>query len=179
MLKEIPVSYRTKTYNSVCKLMKEAFPKNEQMPVWILRLLATRKFVRFHAVMDCDTFCGMLYTIENEKYIFILYLAVNENVRSNGYGSKILNLVKCRANGRNVILHAEYPDDNAENAIQRSMRIRFYAQNGIVNTGYYFNDGAVKYMILSTDGKNADMSSYKKLLQELSFGIYTPKIESI
>ena len=44
------------------------------------------------------------YVIYNwkSKIYFILYLAVDENVRSNGYGSKILNLVKSGANGKNV-----------------------------------------------------------------------------
>ena len=77
MLKEIPVSYRTKTYNSVCKLMKEAFPENERMPVWILQLLATRKCVRFHAITDCDTF--YIDVERKEEYYNALEIADEKN----------------------------------------------------------------------------------------------------
>ena len=63
--------------------MKTAFPQNEQVPMWLLRALAFRK-----------KFCGVVYTADDNKYIFVLYLAVNDLIRSKGYGTKILDWLK-------------------------------------------------------------------------------------
>ena len=177
-LKTITVSCKNKYYSEICKLMKEAFPEAERMPIWLLKIMAKRDSVRFDAVIDGSTFCGLIYTAENEKYLFVLYLAVCKAVRSKGYGSHILELIKQRAGKKQVILHAEYPDATADNAIQRSKRMRFYTKNGIVNTGYCFDDGSEKYIVLSTDGLNVDIESYRKLLHYLSFGLYHPNIKN-
>lgn len=176
-LKTITVSHKNGYYSDICKLMKEAFPEAERMPVWLLNILSKRDFVRFEAVVDDGTFCGLIYTAENEKYVFVLYLAVSKAVRSKGCGSRILQLIKQRADSKQVVLHAEYPDSSADNAEQREKRIKFYAKNGVTDTGYYFSDGAEKYIILASDGTKADMEEYKTLLKKLSFGFYTPTIK--
>ena len=74
--------------------MRTVFPQNEQIPMWLLRVLAFRKNVNFRAFYDDDQFCGVLYTAEDNKYIFVLYLAVNDRIRSKGYGTKILDWLK-------------------------------------------------------------------------------------
>ncbi len=177
VLKTITVSRKNEYYSDICKLMEEAFPEADRMPVWLLNILAKRDFVRFETVVDNGTFCGLVYTAENEKCVFVLYLAVSKAVRSKGYGSRILNLIEQRAGKRQVILHAEYPDSSADNAEQREKRIQFYAKNGIADTGYSLNDGAEKYIILSSNGAKADIEEYKSLLKRLSFGFYTPTIK--
>lgn len=176
-LRAIPVSYRNSNYKRVCRTMIEAFPETERMPMWVLRLLARRKLTKFNVILDEENFCGILYTVENRKYVFILYLAVSEEVRSKGYGSQILDFVKKNANGRNIVLHVEYPVANAENAKQRASRMRFYARNGILDTGYFFGEGDEKYAVLSSDVTEIDIESYKSLLRYMTFGFYVPKME--
>lgn len=151
--------------------MKTAFPKAEQMPLWLLRFMAFFPFVHFWAMYDGDTFCGTLYTIEDKKYVFILYLAVNEDVRSNGYGSRILEYVKETAKGKEIVLNIEYPDENAENIEQRMRRAAFYATNGIVDTGHSFWEAGVKYAILSTAGKKLTMREYWRVMGRMVFTI--------
>ena len=179
VLKEITVSKKNPYYQEICGIMKASFPDTELLPMWMLRLMAQRKYAEFIGLLDGDALCGILFTAENEKYVFVLYLAVSEKIRSKGYGSQLLDFVKEKANGREIILHAEYPDETKDNATQRSRRMDFYAKNGIVNTGYWFGEGAEKYIVLSTDGRDADMKSYKDLLRYLSFGLYAPEIKRI
>lgn len=145
--------------------------------MWVLLLLARRKSIKFNAVFDNENFCGVLYTVENANYIFILYLAVSEEVRSKGYGSHILDFVKKNANGKNIVLNVEYPDSSAENAEQRVRRMSFYARNGILDTGYFFGEDDEKYAVLASDGAEIDIESYKKLLRYMAFGLYMPKME--
>ena len=50
--------------------------------------------VNFRAFYENEQFCGVLYTTEDNKYIFVLYLAANDQIRSKGYGTKILDCLK-------------------------------------------------------------------------------------
>ena len=81
-------SGRLKEYPDICRLMNTAFPQNEQIPMWLLKILAFRKSFNFRAFYEDEQFCGILYTAEDEKYIFVFYLAVNDRIRSKGYGTK-------------------------------------------------------------------------------------------
>lgn len=78
MLVDKNFSRKLNEYKDVCCLMRTAFPQNEQIPMWLLRVLAFRKSVNFRAFYDDEQFCGVLYTAEDNKYIFVLYLAVND-----------------------------------------------------------------------------------------------------
>ena len=59
-----------------------------------------------------------MYTTENDKYIYVLYLAVNDRIRSKGYGTKMLNWLKSDTD-KIIVLDAESIDPSAENAQQR------------------------------------------------------------
>ena len=94
MLVDKTFSRKLNEYKDICRLMRTAFPQNEQIPMWLLRVLALRKNVNFRAFYEDDQFCGVLYTAEDNKYIFVLYLAVNDRIRLKGYGTKILGWLK-------------------------------------------------------------------------------------
>ena len=80
-----------------------------------------------------------------------MYLAVDDNMRSKGYGSRILAYVKKKYPDRPVILEVEEPDDSAENAEQRRRRIAFYKRNGFHETNQYIKIRSVRYEIMSTE----------------------------
>lgn len=170
-----PVSYKLSEYPDICKLLKTAFPRNEQIPVWILQLLAFRKDVYFRAFYDEDQFCGVLYTAEDDKYIFVLYLAVHAKVQSKGYGSKILYWLR-KHSSKNIVLNVEAKKPSAENANQRENRIRFYCRNGITDTGYLFQDAGETYSVLASDCNNFIPQEYERLLKRFSFGLYQKSI---
>ena len=71
-----------------------------------------------------------MYTIENDKYYFILYLAVNQEMRSKGYGGEILNYAYEQDGKRNIILNVERLDQTADNYEQRLKRVSFYEKTG-------------------------------------------------
>lgn len=174
-LKILSVSSKIPQYNEVLRLMRTAFPSNEQMPVWFLKLLALRKAVKFNAFYDGNSLCGILYTVENEDMVFILYLAVNERIRSKGYGSLILQYVKEHSEGKNIVLNVEAIKPNVANIEQREKRISFYEKNGIKDTGYTFVDGGEVYSVLSSDLIHFQAQKYEQLLKKFSFGLYRKK----
>ena len=86
-LKAVAVSKKLKEYKEIKSLMCRAFPKNEQIPMWLLHILAIRKSVEFSAYYDEDLFCGISYTVSNEELLFILYLAVTTLIVSKKPGN--------------------------------------------------------------------------------------------
>lgn len=174
-IREEKVTSKLAEYPFICHLMKTAFPRNEQFPLWVLRLLALREKVNFRAFYDGEQFCGVLYTAENNKYVFVLYLAVNDEIRSKGYGSQILQWLKS-VTSKIIVLNVEAIDPSAENSLQREKRIAFYRRNGITDTGYTFVDEKERYSILSSDSKRFDVQEYSALLKWFSLGVYKKNI---
>ena len=175
MLVDKTFSRKLQEYKDVCCLMRTAFPQTEQIPMWLLRVLALRKSVNFRAFNEDDQFCGVLYTAEDNKYIFVLYLAVNDQIRSKGYGTKILDWLKLNTE-KSIVLNVESLDPSAENALQREKRISFYSKNGIFDTGCRFVDGGEKYSVLASDIEIFDPGEYEMLLSKFSFGMYKKHI---
>lgn len=142
----------------------------------LLLLLARRKGVNFEAYYDDDSFCGFSYVVENDDLVFILYLAVNDEIRSRGYGSRILEYVKAKAGERPIVLDIEPLDPNAENYEQRKRRLAFYEKNGYFNTGLILRESKEKYSILATV-EDLDAKKLGELLRGFSFGLSKMRIE--
>ena len=43
------------------KLYNEAFPKDERIPIWLLKLLARKNKANFYCIYDNEKFVGLLY----------------------------------------------------------------------------------------------------------------------
>lgn len=175
-MKTLLVSKKIPQYNEVLRLMKTAFPANEQMPIWLLKLLAFQKGVEFDAFYDENSLCGISYTVEDKTMVFVLYLAVNDSIRSKGYGSRILQYVKEHTGEKNIVLNVEAIIPDVPNIEQRKNRIRFYQKNGIEDTGYTFADGGEVYSVLSSDPTHFQSQEYERLLKKFSLGLYQKKI---
>lgn len=121
--------------------------------MFLLRLRAWSSYVHFLAYYDGDDFCGFTYTVENEDMVFVLYLAVNDEIRSKGYGTAILTDLKARASGRGVALNIEPLDPHAANSEQRERRLEFYRRNGFVSTDYNLIDGGDQVSYLVHEGR--------------------------
>lgn len=163
------VSRKMNEYEDVRRLMKTAFPRNELIPLWVLNILALRKSINFRAFYEDERFCGIMYTAENDKYIYVLYLAVNGRIRSKGYGSKMLDWLKSDTD-KIIVLDVESIDPSAENAHQREKRVSFYSRNGIFDTGCKFTDWGETYSVLTSDIDGFDAKEFESLLSSFSFG---------
>ena len=86
-----PVRLSLREYKQVKQLYMRAFPKYEREPwTW---LLVKSKYQRadFMAFYDQKQFVGFAYVIHSHGMHYILYLAVNDQIRSQGYGTRIIN----------------------------------------------------------------------------------------
>lgn len=145
-----PLNPSLPEYRQVKALYYRAFPKYEQ-EAWS-RLLFKRLFRRadFLVFYDQDQFVGFSYIIHHHGIHYVLYLAVNDQVRSHGYGSRILDQLKHRYAPDTLILDIEQPNPTATNNQQRLRRLRFYRKNGFNLTDRLTRTPAVTYQLLAT-----------------------------
>jgi GNAT superfamily N-acetyltransferase len=164
----------SKSLSEAKRLYRSAFPKEEQVPFFVLRFLTLIKGVDLICYRENDNFCGFTYTVTAGNVVFVLFFAVNADLRGRGYGSAILAYLKEKNPDRSVILNVEPLDDEAENAEERIRRIRFYEKNGFFDTGYDIEEIGGTFRVLATE-KEINMDEYLRVFGKMSFGLWKPK----
>ncbi len=173
-LTEKNLSRKLSDYKEICQFMKRVFPREEVIPMWLVRLFNLKKKYDFNVYYDNDLFVGILFTIDTKDTIFVFYLAVNDKIQSKGYGREILQILFQKYPDKSVTLFIETMDDkNAKNYEQRVKRLAFYERNGFFYTCIKagFRDPFVD--ILSTD-KDYNLAKAKKLMKAIPMKIFIP-----
>ncbi|MEE8808071.1 MAG: GNAT family N-acetyltransferase [Lactimicrobium sp.] len=178
MLKSVPVRLFHAHYKEAISLLKTAFPKEEMMPVGMLKRIAHRRYVSFMAYEDDGKFVGLSYAWSSDHEVFVLYLAVNPKIRSKGYGSRILQQIQKDHPGKEITLNIEPVVDTAANYQQRLKRLKFYEKNGFHETGYVLGEDGDEYSILST-GSHFSIEEYRRTIGLVRFGSTMPETRKI
>lgn len=163
-----------KLLEKVHHLYLSAFPKEERIPWILVRLNSLRKDVDLTAFLDGDEFCGFTYSVTCGDQHFLLFFAVAEHLRSQGYGSAILSAVK--ESYASVSLNIETLTEDAPNLPERQHRFGFYRHNGFYDTGYHVWEVGGMFRILSTVPE-VDIPNYQKFFLKLTFGIWRVRVE--
>ncbi len=157
------------------RLYHTAFPKEERMPWWILRLVSLRRDMGVEGFYEGDRLRGFTYSVSTEDVLFLLFFAVNDDCRGQGYGSAILTQLKEENPGRNIVLNVELLDPQAENYDQLLRRMRFYKKNGFFDTGFDIDEVGGTFRVLATS-EQLDVDAYLRAFAKLSFGFWKPYI---
>lgn len=157
----------------VKNLYHTAFPKEERIPWPLVRLSAMRRGVDLTAFLDGDTFCGFTYSVTTDDLHFLLFFAVDDTLRSKGYGSAILSMLKEEYG--TVVLNIEPFVDDAPNLPERKHRYGFYRHNGFYDTGYHVWEVGGMFRVLSTK-EDLDIPSYQKVFLKLTLGLWKVKV---
>lgn len=174
MLEVRRINKKLREYEKVTEIYKKSFPENEKLPIWLLNIMSKRRCVDFLAFYDENIFCGFTYLITNKNTTFVLYLAIDDSIRSKGYGSQILNwIVNNKQN--NIVLNIETVSDEYDNYEQRVSRQKFYLKNGFVDTKYKIVDKNDVYDVLHK-GDDFSKSEYEQLFRDFSFGVIRQKL---
>lgn len=169
-LTEQKVRFFSKAYRDVKSLYLSAFPPNERLPYILLLANSLRPLATCYAYYDKEQFVGFTYILESREQVFVLFLAVNELVRSKGYGSVILAQIREYAGVRPLILTIEPLEKEAPNIEQRRQRLAFYERNGYQLTSHYYFEGQERYQVLTTD-QNVDLEHFQKLVKRTVLGL--------
>lgn len=157
------------------RLYRSAFPKEERVPFGLLRFLTMIRGVELIGYREENRFCGFTYTVTEGNIVFVLFFAVDDAMRGQGYGSSILKYLKEKNPSRQIVLNVEPLDAQAENAEERVRRMRFYEKNGFYDIGYEIDEIGGTFRVLSTS-KTIDLPAYLRVFQKMSFGFWKPKI---
>lgn len=155
-------------------LYHTAFPREERLPWWLLRLNACRRGIDLTAFMDGDTFCGFTASVTEGDMHFLLFFAIPDDLRGRGYGSAILS--RLRQTYKTVTLNVELLDPKADNFEQRKRRFAFYRKNGFFDTGFHVWEVGGKFRVLGTDPQ-LDVAAYKNIFKKLSLGLWDVRLE--
>lgn len=172
MLKKIDILKAPEIEKQAKKLYYSAFPKEERLPWWILRLNAHRKDIDLTAWMDGDVFVGFTASVTVEKMHFLLFFAVDATLRGKGYGSAVLSVL--REEYGSITLNVELLDEAAPNYSQRLQRFAFYQKNGFLDTGYDVWEVGGRFRVLAT--QQLDVTQYKQIFRKLSLGLWDVRI---
>ena len=174
MLSTVDLNHSPHLCRQARALYRSAFPKEERLPWWILRLNACRKGIDLTAFMDGDVFCGFTASVTVENLHFLLFFAIDDEKRGMGYGSAVLQMLQKQH--QTLVLNVELLDPAAENYDQRKRRFAFYQRNGLVDTCYHVWEVGGKFRVLSTQEK-LDVPRYKKIFKKLTLGLWDVKLQ--
>lgn len=144
------IDYFTSEHKKEIKnIYLNSFLKDERFPFWILTHCSKEKNVVFNVISDDSNVIGMEYIINyhDENVAYLMYLAIEKDLRGKGYGSKILkDLVE---KYKTIILSIERTDQNFYS--NKEKRKNFYLKNGFYETNKFIQDNGIEYEILCTN----------------------------
>jgi len=119
----------TKNFADIDKvkyLNEEAFPPDEREDVAEFVEDAEEDYSDFLAFYDGNTFVGFTVNLVDENIAYICYMAVEKELRSKGYRTSILDMLKEMYAGKQLIMDLECIDEVCSNSEQRLTRKQFY-----------------------------------------------------
>lgn len=165
----------SKNKKNIKELYLSSFPKEERMPFIMMLLMSCLWNTEFLAFYDEDKLCGIIYLAVLRKQTFIMFFAVDEKLRSHGYGSRILDEVEKLYPKNQLIVSIEPCFENVENIEQKLRRKKFYLRNGYVETGYFMKLAGQKQEILIKNGM-FDKRQFRIFFALYSCGVVMPKL---
>lgn len=145
------VTPTTENIDEIKRLYIDSFPQNERRNFDSLMTMGDGKS-EIIALYDGDIFCGFVSLLNGNVISHIIYFAIEEELRGNGYGSESLKAIHEYQSGRRVIVDIERETETAPNNEQRRRRKQFYLRNGYEETEIKYNWRNEDYEILSFGG---------------------------
>ena len=175
MLQVIEITKSFNDMESVVALNNEAFPEEEREEIDNFIEYAEEGICDFLAVYDGERFIGFTLLAVNAGTAYLCYFAVDSILRSKGYGSKILSLLKDRYKDKQIVLDLERTDEDSCNMEQRISRKDFYLRNGFNETGFVLSYSGMTFEVLFY-GKEFDKQSYVDLFEVVRDTTVNPSI---
>ena len=168
-----------KHFFKVRRLYLSAFPKIERHPVMELFSASSNGRAEFLRFSEDGKFIGLAYMIVRGSVAFLLYFAVTDKKRNKGYGAAILEALRNRYEGKDIVLLIESLHEQCDNMDIRVRRKGFYLRNGFHDTGLIQSScgGKAIYDILNTR-EPFSKEAYRYMLYNYPFKSYLEDITS-
>ena len=134
-------------------IYKEAFPRLERKPMSMLRRKIKRGEYDLFVLRDEGRAVAFIISSEKDNVVMLDYLAVDNTIRSKGYGSRILTDVVDYYAGKRLFLVAEEVGEQYENNAQRIKRMAFYERLGWVGSNMLSCASSGRLQVLTYGGE--------------------------
>lgn len=160
MLQFFDVTRDAPWFPQVKALYESAFPANERISIkHLLDDKIKREFWAFFDKEDGENaaapkFCGFSNSITHGSITNIVYFAVVPELRSRGYGSQILQVIREQHPDTRIVVDIEVEEDSkdAEELERRNRRREFYTRNGFDSSPFDYVWQGEHYRLLSAGG---------------------------
>lgn len=147
------------------RIYYQAFANSKPIPFWCLQINALRPNVQFWALVSDNELCGWIYLLVGKGIVFIYYCAVEQQYRSHGYGSLMMNWLKQRFPKHRLALNLPLPDG------YETQRKRFYLRHGFHHTDFVYTERGLLSDVLVCQG-DLTAAEYVALLRPFAFYCY-------
>lgn len=167
-------------WDSIESIYMEAFPKHERKPFRSIQKSVNKKRAQLFVATEANEVLGFILCFIKDNLVLVDYLAVNQNIRGKGTGSKLIQYIKDIYTNHKIVLLIEQVVESASNYTQRIARKKFYLTNGF-NSSSLFIDGSSGVMEILNYGSKISgkefLSIYKFALSPLYY--YLSKVKLI
>ena len=170
------ISRKSKEKRKIKEIYKESFPKEDRMPFWLMLIMAKTPDTDFLCFYDKDILCGFVYMATIENMTCILFFAVDNKIRSRGYGKRILDKIQSMYPDNKIILSIDRCDVEANDLEQRLRRKKFYLNNGYLETEHFLKIGNKKEQEILIKNGDFHAEEFSQFFSKYSKGTINPKI---
>ncbi len=160
MIKFIPIT--EERFDLVYGKMKAAFPYEERRNPLDQKECLNNNFFKFSEIFDGEKEVGFIALWDFPEFVFIEHIAIDEEVRAGGYGSKTIEAVK-EIYKKPIILEAEAPETE-----QQIKRIRFYDRLGFKINSYNYEQPSYH----GGEGVPLKILSFPELIKQEEFDLF-------
>ena len=173
---------KTKSYkldktirNDIEPLFISAFPREERPPVdYFFSSFDNNKINNLYGFYDKNDFIGFSSVIIYKDICYIFFLAVEEEYRNQGYGTKILNELKKLYKDYILLLCYEYLDKEHPEYEIRKKREQFYLKNGFKKNPLITEEFGVVFQTAYIGNRKITFKEYQEIFK-YGFGEYALK----
>lgn len=169
-----PITEQSRFWEQVNILAKEAFPPEEYLAPSELVKMAQSDNFDFLALLDEEAFVGFMVVMLYENMAYLFFLAIDENSRGKGYGSRAIETLKAQYPDKTHTVDFEMLDDAAPNRQQREKRRSFYLRNGYRETGLFLSYLGVDYEVFCMD-EHFDIATFKAMMKTIQVEGFDPR----
>ena len=160
------VDRQTKNLPEILRLYRAAFPLIERVDfdIYLDDPVGNIDILSF---WDRDLFCGFAAFMTYDDLTQILYFAIEENLREQGYGSRALAAMREFYGANRIMADLEDPSfatDEVTRA-ERSRRVGFYERAGYRLTDVRLEWEGENYVMMMSGGKDVTMSEFEAFWQ--------------
>lgn len=145
------------------RLYRDAFPRSERMPFFIIRRECKKGSAEIFAVVsNSGRFGGFAVTMRRGDIVMLSYFAICPQLRDRGIGSRVIKALMRRYKDARFILEIEDVNEPCEDPETRLRRREFYLRNGMISAGFTAHVFMSDLEVL-TSGKPVTFEEYRDL----------------